>query len=203
MLGLALAVGALSLYRKLAGLDASAAVQGVLQHYTAPGVRLGARVREVRATVKAPLTFVPHLGFIANPQDRSGVSQVRLLLSAEDRERQGDDGDRVDAIELVTAAKDASATLLVAVAGRFPGAPHEGCVSVGGDDYHREVRYWAVPGDHGGVAVISDFGGDPSIRHGEQVVVSLLAFAGRFDGGRTLRATYAAKSCAQLVGIVP
>ncbi len=203
LLGLALAVGGLKLYDTLTRPDVSEVVQGIVQHYTARGVRLGATVHDVKVAVKVPLAFVPHLGFVANPRDSTGVSQLRLLLSARDREGRGSDGDRVDAIELVTAAGNATEALLVGVGGRLRGVPREGCVSVGGDEYHREVRYWTAPDDRGGVAVISGFGGDRSFRHPRQVVVSLLAFGGKFDGARTLRAKYAAQSCAQLVGLVP
>ncbi|MFI5312522.1 MAG: hypothetical protein ACHQQ3_14900 [Gemmatimonadales bacterium] len=203
LLGSTLAIGTISLVGTVTRPRVSGTVQAILQQYTAPGVMLGARVRDIKSVVKAPFTFVPHLGFVANPRDNTGASQLRLLLSVRDREQKADDGDRVEAIELVTSAKDATTTLLLALAGKFPGAPREGCVSVGALSFHREVRYWAAPNARGGVAVISDFGGDPAVRAGDPVVVSLLAFAGPFDGAHTLRAKYAAQSCAKLVGLVP
>jgi hypothetical protein len=200
LLGLALAIGGLKLYGTLTRPAVSAEVQGIVQNYTARGVRLGATVGEVKAVVHAPLRFVPHVGFVANPRDRTGVSQLRLLLSARDRDRKGGDGDRVEAIELVTAAENASTALFSDLTVRFRAVPRVGCVSVGGDEYHREVHWWTAPDDRGGVAVLSGFGGDRSFRHPGQVVVSLLAFGGKFQGGATLRANYAAQSCAQLVG---
>lgn len=203
LLGLALAIGGLTLYGRLTRPAVSEGVQGIVQNYTARGVRLGATVGEVKAAVHAPLRFVPHVGFVANPRDSTGVSQLRLLLSARDRERKGGDGDRVEAIELVTAAENASQALFSDLTGRFRSVPRVGCVSVGGDEYHREVHWWAAPDDHGGVAVVSDFGGDRSFRHPAQVLVSLIAFGGRFQGGATLRAKYAAQSCAQLAGTTP
>jgi hypothetical protein len=153
----------------------------------------------VRPKVGAPFAFVPHLGYVAHPKDASGVSELRLLLSERDRARGAADGDRVDAVELVTAAPGAHTSIFQDLVTIFPSAPTEGCLILSEEGNYREVRLWVTRDGRGGVALTNDFGGNRTTRHQGMVVVSLLAFSGQFAGGRTLRGNYVAESCTQHV----
>jgi hypothetical protein len=197
ILAIALAIAALKAYSVLTPPDVPPSVQNVVQHYSARGIKLGATIAEVRPKIVAPLTFVPHFGYVAHPQDASGVSELRLLLSDRDRALPAADGDRVEAVELVTAAPDAYTTIFQDLITVFPGAPTEGCLILPDDGNYREVRHWVTRDGRGGVALTNDFGGNRTSRHQGMVVVSLLAFSGPFAGGGTLRGNYVAESCAR------
>jgi hypothetical protein len=199
ILGLALAWLGLRSYDALTRPDVPAQVQAVVQRY-APGIQIGATVRELRPRVSAPLTYVPHLGWVATLRDKTGVSQLRLLVSEQDRAGAGADGDRVDAVELVTASPDAYITVLTDLTTVFRRMPREGCLTTPEPGKYREVRLWTV-GDDGGVALVNDFGGNTTFRHTGMVVVALLAYAGPFRGSATLRESWTARSCARLTGL--
>jgi hypothetical protein len=199
ILALALAIAALKAFSVLTRPDVPASVQNVVQHYSAGGIKLGATVAEVRPRVGASLTFVPHLGYVAHPRDASGVSELRLLLSERDRARAAANDDRVDAVELLTAAPGAYTSIFVDLITVFPGKPVDGCLTLAEEGNYREVRHWVTRDGRGGIALTNDFGGNRTSRHQGMVVVSLLAFTGPFAGGRTLRGNYVAESCTQHV----
>ncbi|HEX6049666.1 MAG TPA: hypothetical protein VFZ21_10360 [Gemmatimonadaceae bacterium] len=66
---------------------------------------------------------------------------------------------------------------------------------------YREVRYWQTPLRFGGIALTNDYGGKRSVARPGMVVTGLLAFAGRFRGGETMRGNYSPQPCAALAGL--
>jgi hypothetical protein len=187
-------------YRWLSHRAAPDRIQRVVQHYTGLSSVLGATVLDVRTQLKADFQFVPNLGYVTRVRDSSGISEMRLLLRP-GRHSSRNDADRVDAVEIVTGARDALTTLELDLSRMFPGAPKEGCLTLAEPGNYREVRYWTI-GRRGGVALTNDFGGNKVRRHPGMVIAGMLAFAGPFRGGATLRGNYSEQSCAVLSGMV-
>jgi hypothetical protein len=180
----------------------STVVQRVLQKYTGPAVAVGASVREVRTSLGVPFEFVPHLGYVAHVGDSTGVSELRLLLPRGARTGPRDDDDRPDAVEILTTSDDAFNTLAVEISSFFREPPTEGCLTTMQPGNYREVRYWMAPRRNGGIALTNDYGGNRVVAHRGMVVTGLLAFAGPFRGGETMRGNYSPQPCAVVTGLV-
>jgi hypothetical protein len=127
-------------------------------------------------------------------------AQVRLLLDEQTRVQPHPDParSRIDAVEVVTGETDAAAQLSSAFVATFHRIPRNGCIRTSEEGRLREVHVWMTPNERGGVAVITDFGGSPEARTNAPVMTSVLAFTGKFDGGRTLRANYSDATCEQI-----
>ena len=180
---------------------APARVQRILQKYTGPAVAVGASVREIRASLGAPFEFVPHLGYVAHVGDSTGVSELRLLLPPGKRAGRPNDADRPDAVEILTTSDGAFNTLAVEVSASFRDPPREGCLTMSQPGTYREVRYWQTPLRFGGIALTTDYGDNRSVARPGTVVTGLLAFAGRFKGGETMRGSFSPQRCAVLAGL--
>ena len=173
----------------------------------APDVQIGARVSEAKHGVAA-MTYVPHLGYVGvpnahgpnTPTGRSvNFSQVRLLLDERTRSERNPDPTkaRVDAVELVTADASAADDIGTAIMMAIRRVPIEGCLKPE-EDRLRQVRVWVTPNERGGIAMISDFFiGTPQPSHGPYMT-NVIAFVGKFDGGRTLRGNYTNATCTQI-----
>ena len=81
--------------------------------------------------------------------------------------------------------------------------PRDGCLSTSEEGHLRDVHVWSTANDRGGVALISDFRTTPassttptSYTPPSPSLTSVLAFSGKFEGGRTLRGNYTDASCA-------
>ena len=177
-------------------------VQRVLQKYTGPAVAVGATVGEMRITLGVPFEFVPRLGYVAHVGDSTGTSELRLLLPRRASAIVPHDDDRPDAVEILTTSRDAFTTVAEEVSSFFREPPREGCLTMPEPGNYREVRYWQTPLRFGGVALTNDYGGNRTLPETSKVVVGLMAFAGRFKGGETLRGNYSPKTCAVLTGFV-
>ena len=82
----------------------------------------------------------------------------------------------------------------------FRRLPRDGCIRLSTEGQFREVHFWTTPNERGGVALITDFVADPRERRPGPTITNVLAFTGKFDGGRTLRANYTDMQCTQLAG---
>ena len=180
---------------------APARVQRILQKYTGPAVAVGASVREMRTSLGTPFEFVPHFGYVAHVGDSTGVSELRLLLPRGKRAGRPNDADRPDAVEILTTSDGAFNTLAIEVSAAFRDPPREGCLTMSQPGTYREVRYWQTPLHFGGIALTNDYGGNESVVRPGMVVTGLLAFAGRFKGGETMRGNYSPRPCAVLAGL--
>jgi hypothetical protein len=174
----------------------------------APDVAIGARVSDAKHGV-ASMTYVPHLGFVGVPNAHSpntptgrtvNFAQVRLLLDQQTRSQPNPNPAkaRVDAVELVTGDASAADDISTAIMYVVRRVPIEGCLKAPDEDHLRQVRVWMTPNERGGVAMINDFFvGTPSPMHGPYMT-NVIAFVGKFDGGRTLRGNYTNASCTQI-----
>lgn len=207
ILGIALAIVFFKVYGLIARPDVPLPIAAIVDNF-APGVEIGKHVSDARHSVAA-MSYVPHLGFVGLPgtRDRNmpdgqriAFSQVRLLLDEKTRTQQHPDPAkaRIDAVEIVTAETDAASQLSTAFVNTFHRLPRDGCIRTSDEGRLREVHLWQTPNERGGIAVITDFGGSPGARTAAPVVTSVLAFVGKFDGGRTLRANYSDATCAQV-----
>ena len=174
----------------------------------APDVEIGARVSDAKHGVAA-MTFVPHLGFVGVPNSHGAntptgrtinFSQVRLLLDERTRSERNPNPAkaRVDAVEVVTGDASAADDIGTAIAAVIRRVPIMGCIKAPDEDHLRQATVWITPNERGGVAMISDFFvGNPSPSHGPYMT-NVIAFVGKFDGGRTLRANYTNAACTQV-----
>ena len=174
----------------------------------APDVQIGAKVSEAKHGV-ASMTYVPHLGFVGVPNAHSpntptgrtvNFSQVRLLLDERTRaERNPNPAKaRVDAVEVVTGDASAADDIGTAISVVMRRVPIMGCLKAPDEDHLRQVQVWTTPNERGGIAMISDFFlGTPSPSHGPYMT-NVIAFVGKFDGGRTLRGNYTNAACTQI-----
>jgi len=169
----------------------------------APGVEIGGKVSDARHYVAA-MTYVPHLGYVGIPGSRPTnlpnnyyvkFTQVRLLLdeSARVQANPNPAKTRVDAVEVVSGERGASTEISTAFMGLFRRPPREGCIRTAVEGKVRDVRIWPTPNERGGVAMITEH--DQSNGARGPTITSVLAFVGKFDGGRTLRADYTDASC--------
>jgi hypothetical protein len=174
----------------------------------APGVQIGAKVADMRHSVAA-MTYVPHLGYVGMPKSAGAnmplgfyvnFLQVRLLLDERTRRQPAPDPAkaRIDAVEIVSADPGAAAEISTAFLGIFRRPPRDGCLRTSrssDEGRFRDVHVWVTPNERGGLALISDFGASKSSLSRTPVMTSVLAFTGKFDGGRTLRGDYTDASC--------
>jgi hypothetical protein len=207
ILGIAFAIVFFKVYGLISRPDVPTPVAFVVDNF-APGVAIGQHVADARHSVAA-MSYVPHLGFVGLPGSRDrnmpdgqklGFAQVRLLLDERTRVEPHPDpaSARIDAVEVVTAETDAAGQLTNAFVNTFHRPPRDGCIQNADEGQLREVHLWTTPNERGGIAVITDFGGSPEARTAGPVMTSVLAFTGKFDGGRTLRANYRDVTCAQI-----
>jgi hypothetical protein len=175
----------------------------------APGVQIGAKVADLRHSVAA-MTYVPHLGYVGMPKSMGGnmpngysvnFLQVRLLLDERTRRELAPDPAkaRVDAVEIVSADPGAPSDISAAFIGIFRRPPRDGCLRTSDEGRFRDVHVWTTPNERGGLALISDFGVSKDWRSRVPVMTSVIAFTGKFDGGRTLRGDYTDAGCTLVV----
>jgi hypothetical protein len=207
LLGVALAIVFFNVYGFFSRPSVPMPVAAVVGQF-APGVEIGARVTEARHGVAA-MNYVPHLGYVGVPQSKDqntptgrtvNFSQVRLLLDQGTRSQASPDPAkaRVDAVELVTADAAATDDITAAIASVIRRPPREGCLRTPDAGRLRQVHVWTTPNDRGGIAVINDFFiGSPSLDHGPYMT-NVLAFVGKFEGGRTLRGNYTDANCTEV-----
>jgi hypothetical protein len=193
LIGIALAIVFFKVYGLVTRPSVPLPVAVIVSQF-APDVEIGA------------MTYVPHLGFVGVPNAHSpntptgrtvNFSQVRLLLDERTRgELRPDPAKaRVDAVEVVTGESSAADDIETTIAAAFRRVPVQGCLRTPEEDRLRQVRVWITPNERGGVAVISDFFiGAPSPSHGPYMT-NVIAFVGKFDGGRTLRGNYTNAAC--------
>ena len=172
-------------------------------------MEIGARVSDARRAVAA-MSYVPHLGFVGLPGQDNGPNmpggfsvnfvQVRLLLDQPTRSNMQADPahSRIDAVEVVTAEASAYNDISQALVMLFRRIPRDGCLRTSIEGRFRDVHLWTTPNERGGVALISDFAASPTARTPGPMLTSVLAFTGKFEGGRTLRGTYTEASCTQI-----
>lgn len=205
LVGIALAIVFFKLYGMVTRPDVPRPIAVVVNQF-APGVAIGAKVSDARYSVAA-MTYVPHLGFVGVPGNYGpnlpngpliNFSQVRLLLDEHDRRAINPNPakTRIDAVEVVTADGGAEAELMTTFTMLFRRPPRDGCVRMSEESRVRQVHIWTTPNERGGLAVISDFGiTREALTSGIPTMTSVIAFTGKFDGGRTLRANYTDASC--------
>ena len=209
LVGIAVAIIFFKIYGAFTRPDVPRPVAFVVSKF-APGVEIGAKVADARRAVAA-MTYVPHLGFVGLPGGTGAdlpaggyatFVQVRLLLDQATRVEAHPDParSRIDAVEIVSADPSASTDISQALLMLFRRLPRNGCLRTSSEDRLREVRLWTTPNDRGGVALISDFNANPMTRTPGPMITSVIAFTGKFDGGRTLRANYTDMQCTQLSG---
>jgi hypothetical protein len=182
-----------------------------------PGLKIGARIADLPSMTTAitDLKYVPDVGYLGVPDrlnwalpDRSTLEivQVRLLLNAHTRtNRQANPArSRIDAVELISVDSTAPRRLSSALSTWFGGPPRVGCSRVPEDDRLRQVQLWlTTPDGPDGVAMIAELPRDPEPRPFRPMVTSLVAFRGKFQGSRTLRANFTDSTCAQIVSSSP
>jgi len=207
VLGVALAILFFNVYGAMSRPSVPLPVAVVVGQF-APGVEIGARVTEARHGVAA-MSYVPHLGYVGVPQSKTpntptgrtvNFSQVRLLLDQRTRSQASPDPAkaRVDAVELVTADAAATDDITALITNVIRRLPREGCLKTPEAGRLRQVHLWATPNDRGGIAVINDFYiGTPTLEHGPYMT-NVLAFVGKFEGGRTLRGNYTDATCTEV-----
>lgn len=202
--GIALAIVFFKLYGIVARPSVPRPIAVIVDQF-APGVQLGARVADARHSVAA-MTYVPHLGFVGMPGHRDGnlpngysvsFAQVRLLLDEKTRRQPNPDPSsaRIDAVEVVSADANASADLSTAFALLFRRPPRDGCLRTSEEGHFREVHVWPTPNERGGVALVNEFIADPTVQPRGPPMTSVVAFTGKFEGGRTLRGNYTDAGC--------
>ena len=205
--GIAIAIVFFSIYGLVSRPSVPLPVAVVVREF-APGVEIGARVTEARHGVAA-MNYVRHLGYVGVPQSKTpntptgravNFSQVRLLLDQSTRSQASPDPAkaRVDAVELVTGDAAAIDDISAAITSVIRRLPREGCLKTPEAGRLRQVHLWTTPNDRGGIAVINDFFiGTPTLDHGPYMT-NVLAFVGKFEGGRTLRGNYTDASCTEV-----
>jgi hypothetical protein len=210
VLGIALAIVFFEVYGLVSRPSVPKPIAFVVDQF-APGVELGARVSDARHSVAA-MTYVPHLGFVGLPGSREHnlpdgdalpFVQVRLLLDERTRERPRVDPAkaRIDAVEVVTARAGALSELAGAFTTVFHRAPRDGCIRTADPGHLREVHTWMTPNERAGLAVVSDFGAEDRV--GAPIMTSVVAFTGKFQGSRTLRANYVDAPCRDVLESAP
>ncbi|MFL5616063.1 MAG: hypothetical protein ACJ796_20525 [Gemmatimonadaceae bacterium] len=213
IVGIAIAIVFFKLYGMLTRPDVPRPIATIVDQF-APGVHIGATVFDTRHSV-AGMTYVSHLGFVGMPGQRDnnlpgyGVvrfAQVRLLLDEKTRAQPNPNPKdaRIDAVEIVSIDPSATSQITNAFIMLTRTPPREGCLQTSEEGRLRDVHVWSAPNDRGGVALISDLGTTPTspatptsyTPPGVPTLTSVLAFSGKFEGGRTLRGKYTDASCA-------
>jgi hypothetical protein len=207
VVGLAIAILFFKVYGLITRPAVPLPVAAIVREF-APDVEIGAKVSDAKHGVAA-MTYVPHLGFVGVPNAHGpntptgrtvNFSQVRLLLDERTRSERDPNPakTRVDAVEVVTGDASAADDIGAAIMTVVRRIPIEGCLKTSDEDRLRQVHVWITPNERGGVAMINDFFvGTPSPSHGPYMT-NVIAFVGRFDGGRTLRGNYTNETCTQI-----
>jgi hypothetical protein len=208
VIGVAIAILFFKIYGLITRPAVPVTVAAIVREF-APDVEIGAKVSDAKHGV-ASMTYVPHLGFVGVPNAHGpntptgrtvNFSQVRLLLDERTRSERNPNPAkvRVDAVEVVTGDASATDDIGAAIMTAIRRLPIEGCLKAPADeDRLRQVRVWITPNERGGIAMINDFFiGTPSPTHGPYMT-NVIAFVGKFDGGRTLRGNYTNETCTQI-----
>ena len=207
VIGVAIAILFFKVYGLVTRPSVPAPVAFIVSQF-APDVEIGARVSDAKHGV-ASMTYVPHLGFVGVPNSHGqntptgravNFSQVRLLLDERTRSEPNPNPAkaRVDAVEVVTGDAAATDDIEAAIMSVLRRVPTEGCIKSPDEDRLRQVHVWITPNERGGIAIINDFFvGTPSATHGPYMT-NVIAFVGKFDGGRTLRGNYTNETCTQI-----
>src|SRR5205823_1097680 len=124
-------------------------------------------------------------------------SQVRLLLDEQTRRQSAPDPAkaRIDAVEVVSADPSAVSDVTTALMFVFRRMPREGCLTTSEEGRLRDVRVWTTPNERAGMALISDAGAAAPPMGATVRMTNVIAFTGKFDGGRTLRGNYTDANC--------
>lgn len=203
--GIALAIVFFKIYGLMSRPDVPRPVAMLVDQF-APGVEIGARVSDMKHAVPA-MTYVRHLGFVGMPEQRTAnlpggyparFDQVRLLLDENTRRQTNPNPakSRVDAVEVVTGDASAGGEIGRAFELIFRRPPRSGCLHMVSDDSTlRDVQTWATPNERGGLSLITDHRSDPKVVPHGPTMTNVIAFVGKFDGGRTLRGNYTDASC--------
>ena len=210
LIGIAIAILFFKVYGLVTRPDVPLPVASVVGQF-APDVVIGARVSDARHGAAA-MTYVQHLGFVGVPAVHSpnlpdggtiNFSQVRLLLDERTRRqsRPNPAKARVDAVEVVTGDPTATSEIGTALGMLFRRPPREGCLRTPDEGRFRQVQLWTTPNDRGGVALISNFTLGKPTTPSAPAMTNVLAFAGKFEGGRTLRGNYTDASCTQIAPV--
>jgi hypothetical protein len=204
VVGIAFAILFFNLYGVMSRPEVPRPIAFVVGEF-APGVEIGAKVADIRQNV-AGMTYVRYVGFVGVPR-RSNMSklpdlsvefqQVRLLLDERTRDLPSPDvsAAHVDAVEVLTAQRSAAGELVTLFTTMFRKQPIVGCARGSDDGMLRDVQTWSTPNARGGLSVVSDYSGSPT--YAGLTVTSVFAFAGKFDGGNTLRALYRDVPCSR------
>ena len=201
---LAIAVVVAILFFKVYGTvsrpDVPLPVSATIDHFS-PGLAVAKPAKEsLRALIGA--RWVRDVGYVgAISGDR--FAQARLYVESGERSRAtGRDRAVVEAVELVSVSGKDMAGVMSDLGIAFRGVPKDGCL-VPADDAmpYRRVQYWTTRADRGGVAILSEWSTKDRATPGQGVAVwSLYAWAGPFQGTRTLRARFDPRTCLDLVG---
>ena len=205
IVGTGLAIGFFKIYGVVTRPDVPTPIAVIVGQF-APGVEIGAKVSEASRVV-ANMTYVPHLGFVGIPRERETnlpndgkvrFAQVRLLVDEDARLKLKLDPRkaRIEAVEVVSVEDGAAREIGNALQYAFRRGPSIGCLTAATDDAgYRQVMVWTTPSLRGGIALISDAGEKGSPRYPGLMITSVIAFTGKFDGGRTLRGIYSDGAC--------
>ena len=204
LIGIAIAIVFLKVYGLVTRPAVPMPVAAVVQQF-APNVEIGARVADVKRGIAA-MTYVPHLGFVGVPDSRSpnlpdgytiNFSQVRLLLDERTRQLPHPDPTkvRVDAVEILTGNQGVASEIATALTMTFRRNPRIGCLKTSDEGPPRHVQLWTTPNERGGVALVSDFFVGTPPKPTAPSITSVIAFVGKFEGSRTLRANYTDALC--------
>ena len=204
LVGIAFAILFFKVYGLVTRPSVPMPVAAVVQQF-APNVEIGAKVADVKRGIAA-MTYVPHLGFVGVPDSRSpnlpdgytiNFSQVRLLLDERARQLPHPDPTkvRVDAVEIVTGNQGVASEIATALTMTFRRNPRVGCLKTSDESPPRHVQIWTTPNERGGVALVSDFFVGLPPKQTAPSITSVIAFVGKFEGSRTLRANYRDALC--------
>lgn len=205
LIGIALAIIFFKVYGVLSRPAVPRPIALIVDQF-APGVKIGATVAETRYSVAA-MSYVPHLGYVGIPGSRGtsllpngypvNFAQVRLLLDERTRRepKPNPSKARIDAVEVVTAEGSAGGELNTAFSMVFRRQPRDGCLHLSEEGKLRDVRVWTTPNELGGVALVTDFAATAAAKASGPGMTNVIAFTGKFDGGRTLRGNYTDASC--------
>jgi hypothetical protein len=204
-LGLLIAFAFFKLYGPATRPDVPLQVSATVEHYApGTGIKIGDEVRASKAKLQA-VRWVRHVGFIGG-LSAGDFTQARLYVAPRDRDRAtGMDNARIDAVELVSIDGEHMVTVMSDVAIAFRGIPKDGCIVPEAEGMpHRRVQFWTTPKNRGGVAILSEWTTKDRPRNTPSAGVavwSLYAWAGPFEGSKTLRARFDPHNCMQVAGI--
>jgi hypothetical protein len=202
-LGIAIAIGMVffKIYGPLARPEVPLPVSATVEHF-APGIAIGSTMKESTKKLRA-IRWTQHVGFVGALGDGGGdFTQARLFPAIEARRKPiGDDDARVEAVELVSVRSSVIPTVMFDLGVVFRSNPKDGCIVPSTDEMpYRQVQYWTTRNDRGGVALITDWTFKSTSSTAGVVVWSMLAWAGPFQGSKTLLARFDPRSCLDITG---